>query len=132
MRLIASSVCEHPTIVEARDLYLSAVVPPVTALSSLLRYTDFWALSSTGRVPLSALVKYVAVCFRVCPGLATSLVALMSPSWIHGYLVVLDGWAFLYYYISRYAIAISAIGTAPQAVTKNSEVEQNTGKLRHV
>ena len=75
-------LCEHPTIVEARNLFLSVVVPPVitggttpvitgdhsavmTALSSL-RYADFWALSSTGRVPLSALVKYVAVCVRVC------------------------------------------------------------------
>ena len=35
------------------------------ALSSL-RYADFWALSATGCVPLSALVKYVAVCVRVC------------------------------------------------------------------
>ena len=26
----------------------------------------FWALSATGCVPLSALVKYVAVCVRVC------------------------------------------------------------------
>ena len=58
-------VCEHPTIVEARDLFLAAVVPPVAALSSL-RYADFWALSATGCVPLSALVKYVAVCVRVC------------------------------------------------------------------
>ena len=54
-----------PTIVEARDLFLAAVVPPVAALSSL-RYADFWALSATGCVPLSALVKYVAVCVRVC------------------------------------------------------------------
>ena len=37
-------MCEHPTIVEARDLFLAAVVPPVAALSSL-RYADFWALS---------------------------------------------------------------------------------------
>ena len=42
----------------------SIVVPPVSALSSL-RYADFWALSSTGRVPLSVLVKYVAICVRV-------------------------------------------------------------------
>ena len=56
---------EHPTLVEARYLFLSAVVPPVTARSSL-RYADFWALSSTGSVPLSALVKFVAVCVRVC------------------------------------------------------------------
>ena len=41
------------------------MVPPVAALSSL-RYADFWALSATGCVPLSALVKYVAVCVRVC------------------------------------------------------------------
>ena len=58
-------MCEHPTIVEARDLFLAAVVPPVAELSSL-RYADFWALSATGCVPLSALVKYVAVCVRVC------------------------------------------------------------------
>ena len=58
-------MCEHPTIVVARDLFLAAVVPPVAALSSL-RYADFWALSATGCVPLSALVKYVAVCVRVC------------------------------------------------------------------
>ena len=32
-----------------------------------------------------------------------------------------------YYYISCYAIAISAIGPAPQAVTKKSEVEQKRG-----
>ena len=44
---------------------MAAVVPPVAALSSL-RYADFWALSATGCVPLSALVKYVAVCVRVC------------------------------------------------------------------
>ena len=37
-----------------------------------------------------------------------------------------------YYYSSSYTIAISAIGPAPQAVTKNSEVEQNTGKLQHI
>ena len=55
----------HPTIVEARDVFLAAVVPPVTALSSL-RYADFCALSSTGCVPLSALANYVAVCVRVC------------------------------------------------------------------
>ena len=30
------------------------------------RLPDFWALSATGCVPLSALVKYVAVCVRVC------------------------------------------------------------------
>ena len=35
------------------------------ALSSL-RYADLWTLSATGRVPLSALVKFVAVCVRVC------------------------------------------------------------------
>ena len=58
-------MCEHPTIVEARDSFLAAVVPPVAALSSL-RYADFSALSATGCVPLSALVKYVAVCVRVC------------------------------------------------------------------
>ena len=46
-------------------MFLSAVVPPVSALSSL-RYADFWALSSPGRVPLSVLVKYVAICVRVC------------------------------------------------------------------
>ena len=57
-------LCEHPTIVEARDIFLSAVVPPVSALSSL-RYADFWALYSTGRVPLPVLVKYVAICVRV-------------------------------------------------------------------
>ena len=49
-------LCEHPTIVQARDVFLSAVVPPVSALSSL-RYADFWALYSTGRVPLPVLVK---------------------------------------------------------------------------
>ena len=43
-------------------LHLAAFV---AALSSL-RYADFWALSATGCVPLSALVKYVAVCVRVC------------------------------------------------------------------
>ena len=47
------------------DFFLAAVVPPVAALSSL-RYDDFWTLSATGCVPLSALVKYVAVCGRVC------------------------------------------------------------------
>ena len=57
-------LCEHPTIVEARDVFLSVVVPPVSALSSL-RYADFWALYSTGRVPLPVLVKYVATCVRV-------------------------------------------------------------------
>ena len=58
-------MCEHPTIVEARDVFLAAVVPPVATMSSL-RYADLWALSATGCVPLSALVKYVAVCVRVC------------------------------------------------------------------
>ena len=60
--------CEHPTMVEARDLFLSAVVPPVAALTSL-KHADFCALCSTGRIPLSALVKYVAICvpvFRSC------------------------------------------------------------------
>ena len=56
---------------------LSAVVPPVSALSSL-RYADFWALSSTGRVPLSALVKYVMLPSAfVSVDNATSLVVLM-------------------------------------------------------
>ena len=58
-------ICEHPTIVEARNLFLAAVVPPVAAVSSL-RYADFWALSAIGCVPFSALVKYVAVCICVC------------------------------------------------------------------
>ena len=59
-------MCEHPTIVEARGLFLAAaVVAPLAALSSL-RYVDFWALSATGCVPLSVLVKYAAVSFRVC------------------------------------------------------------------
>ena len=58
-------LCEHPTSVEARDLFLAAVVPPVPAVSSL-RYADLWTLSATGRVPLSALGKFVAVCVRVC------------------------------------------------------------------
>ena len=57
-------LCEHPTVVEARDVFMSTVVPPVSSLSPL-RYADFWALSSTGRVPLSVLVKYVAICVRV-------------------------------------------------------------------
>ena len=57
-------MCEHPTIVEARDLFLAAVVPPMAALSSL-RYADFWTLSATGCVPLPVLVKCVAVCVRV-------------------------------------------------------------------
>ena len=58
-------LCEHPNVVEARNLFMSDVIPPVTALSSL-RYADFWALSSSGRVSLSVLVKYAAVCVRVC------------------------------------------------------------------
>ena len=57
-------LCLTIAIVEARDVFLSAVVPPVSALSSL-RYADFWALYSTGRVPLPVLVKYVAICVRV-------------------------------------------------------------------
>ena len=56
-------LCQHPTIVEARDVFLSAVVPPVSALSSL-RYADFWALSSTGRVLSQC--WYVAICVGVC------------------------------------------------------------------
>ena len=44
---------------------MSAVVPPVSALSSL-RYADFWALYSTGRVPLPVLVKYVATICESC------------------------------------------------------------------
>ena len=37
------------------------------------------------------------------------------------------------YYVSLYAtLAKSGIGPTPQPVTKNSEVEQNTGCLRHV
>ena len=35
-------------------------------MQSMLWYADFWALSSTERVPLSALVKYVGVCVRFC------------------------------------------------------------------
>ena len=38
----------------------------------------------------------------------------------------------LCYCISWYAIAKSAIGPAPQAVTENSEVEENTSCLQHV
>ena len=58
-------MCEHPTIIEARDLILAALMYPVAALSSL-GYADLWALSATGGVPLAALVKYVAVRVRVC------------------------------------------------------------------
>ena len=58
-------MCEHPTVVEARGLLLAAVVLPVPALPSL-RYADLWTLSATGHVPLSGLVKFVAVCVRVC------------------------------------------------------------------
>ena len=59
-------LCEHPTIVEARDLFLAALVPHVTALLASLRSADLRALSSTGRgAPLSTLVKYVAVCVYV-------------------------------------------------------------------
>ena len=57
-------LCEHPTIVEARNEFLSAVVPPVTSLSCL-RYADFWALFSNGRVPLSL----GQVCCRLRSGL---------------------------------------------------------------
>ena len=50
---------------EVRDLFLAAVVPPVPALSSLCKNAD--ALSAAiGRVPILALVNYVAVCVRVC------------------------------------------------------------------
>ena len=59
-------MCGHPTIVEARVLFLAAVVHPVAALSSLPRYADLWALSAAGGVPLAALVKYVAMCVHVC------------------------------------------------------------------
>ena len=65
MRHIASSCVNTRQVVEARAVFLSTVVPPDSALSSL-RYADFWALSSTGRVPLPVLVKYVAIC--VCVG----------------------------------------------------------------
>lgn len=58
--------CDHPALVEARDLFLSAVVPPIPSLSSLRRYADFWALAATGRVAHSVLTKFVAVCVRVC------------------------------------------------------------------
>lgn len=58
-------LCDHPTLVEARDVFMAAVVPPVAQLSSLRRYADFWALASAGRVPLPALIKFVAVCVRV-------------------------------------------------------------------
>ena len=64
MRHIVSSCVSTRQVVEARDVFLSAVVPPVSALSSL-RYAGFWALYSTGRVPLPVLVKYVAICVRV-------------------------------------------------------------------
>lgn len=51
--------------VEAGDLFLAAAVFPLAALSSL-RYADVWAWSATGRVPILALAKYVAVCIHVC------------------------------------------------------------------
>lgn len=50
--------CDHPTLVEARDLFMAGV-------PSLSRYADFWSLASAGRVPLPALIKFVAVCVRV-------------------------------------------------------------------
>ena len=37
-----------------------------------------------------------------------------------------------YHYFKCYAIAKSAMGPAPQAVTKKSDLEQNTGCLWHV
>ena len=49
-------------------------VPADAIICSRHRYADFWAQFYTGRVRLSALVKYVAVCVRA--GIATSLLDL--------------------------------------------------------
>jgi hypothetical protein len=58
--------CAHPTLDEALDTFLAAIVPPLASQHLLSTYLDFWALAATGRVPLPVFVKYVAVCVRVC------------------------------------------------------------------
>jgi hypothetical protein len=69
--------CAHPTLDEARDTLLEAIVPPFASSSLLSTYADFWALAATGRVPLPVPVKYVAVCVRVCLVLSPPPVAPM-------------------------------------------------------
>ena len=56
--------CGHPDLVEARKQFLAPLVPhgPVLFRS----YVDFWALASSGRVTLPSIVKFVALCVRVC------------------------------------------------------------------
>ena len=63
MRRIVCSCVNTPQLLRLEICFWQLWFP--AALSSL-RYADFWALSATGCVPLSALVKYVAVCVRVC------------------------------------------------------------------
>jgi hypothetical protein len=45
---------------------LAAIVPPLATQHLFSTYADFWALAAAGRVPVPVLVKYVAVCVRVC------------------------------------------------------------------
>jgi hypothetical protein len=43
-----------------------ALLSPTHHAYILSTYAVFWALAATGRVPLPVLVKFVAVCVRVC------------------------------------------------------------------
>ena len=64
-------LCEHPTIVEAQNLFLLHVVPPVTALSSLkgmLIFGHYLPLAGFLSQRWSSVLPFVSV------GLAISLV----------------------------------------------------------
>jgi hypothetical protein len=58
--------CAHPTLDEAPDTLLAAVLPLLASRHPLSTYADLWALVATGHVPVPVLVNYVAVCVRVC------------------------------------------------------------------
>jgi hypothetical protein len=57
--------CGHPDLVEARDNFLANLVPRVSG-APMRTYADFWALAADGCVSVYTLVKFVAICVRVC------------------------------------------------------------------
>jgi hypothetical protein len=53
--------CTHPTLVQHRA-HLFGPIP----LGTVPSYAAFWALVESGRLPVHAVVQYIAICVRVC------------------------------------------------------------------
>ena len=111
---------DHPApIVPERRSELVRPCPALSLIARVIANSDYCAFS------LLHLAVLIIESMALCYGISQSAIVMITRMGC-GYdmMIWMDGLVLLLHFIG-YAIAKSAIGPAPQAVTINSEVEQN-------